>query len=48
MAQADIQYREDASSLNNIFVKNNSGEMVPVNTLIKLKRVYGPETHHKK
>jgi HAE1 family hydrophobic/amphiphilic exporter-1 len=44
MAQADIQYREDASSLNNIFVKNNHNEMVPVNTLIKLKRVYGPET----
>lgn len=44
MAQADIQYREDASSLNNIFVKNNKDEMVPVNTLIKLKRVYGPET----
>ena len=44
MAQADIQYRADASSLNNIYVKNSSGEMVPVNTLIKLKRVYGPET----
>ncbi len=44
MAQADIQYREDASSLNNISVKNSGGEMVPVNTLIKLKRVYGPET----
>ncbi|MFT4153020.1 efflux RND transporter permease subunit [Parafilimonas sp.] len=44
MAQADVQYREDASSLNNIFVKNNNNEMVPVNTLVKLKRVYGPET----
>ncbi len=44
MAQADVQYREDASSLNSIFVKNNNGEMVPVNTLVKLKRVYGPET----
>ncbi|MEP6682620.1 MAG: efflux RND transporter permease subunit [Parafilimonas sp.] len=44
MSQADVQYREDASSLNNISVKNSSGEMVLVNTLIKLKRVYGPET----
>lgn len=44
MAQADIQYREDASSLNNIYVKNNNNEMVPASTLIKLKRVYGPET----
>ena len=44
MAQADVQYREDAASLNNISVKNNNNQMVPVSTLIKLKRVYGPET----
>jgi len=44
MAQADMQYREDATSVNNIFVKNSSNEMVPASTLIKLKRVYGPET----
>ncbi len=44
MAQADIPYREDASSLNNVFVKNTAGQMVPINTLVKLKRVYGPET----
>ena len=44
MAQADVAYREDASSLNNISVKNATGEMVPVSTLVKLKRVYGPET----
>jgi len=44
IVQADIQYRADASSLNNVFVKNNLGEMVPVNTLVSLQRVYGPET----
>ncbi|WP_276501681.1 efflux RND transporter permease subunit [Terrimonas pollutisoli] len=44
MAQADISYRADAGSLNGIYVKNNDGEMVPVNTLVSLKRVYGPET----
>ena len=33
-----------ATSLNNVFVKNNLGEMVPVNTLVTLQRVYGPET----
>lgn len=44
MAQADIPYRNDASSLNNIYVKNSTGGMVPVNTLVSLKRVYGPET----
>ncbi|HEU4609273.1 MAG TPA: efflux RND transporter permease subunit [Chitinophagaceae bacterium] len=44
MAQADIPYRADAASLNGIYVKNNLGEMVPVNALVTLKRVYGPET----
>src|SRR5688500_6083535 len=44
MAQADIPYRADAASLDGIFVKNNLGEMVPANTLVTLKRVYGPET----
>lgn len=44
MAQADVSYRADASSINNIYVKNASGGMVPVNSLVTLKRVYGPET----
>lgn len=44
MAQADISYRADAASLGGIFVKNNLGKMVPANTLVTLKRVYGPET----
>jgi multidrug efflux pump subunit AcrB len=44
MAQADISYRADASSLNGIFVKNNLGEMVPMSAVVTLKRVYGPET----
>ncbi len=44
MAQADVPYRADANTLNNIYVKNTSGEMVPVNTMVTLKRVYGPET----
>jgi multidrug efflux pump subunit AcrB len=43
MAQADIPYRADASSLDGIYAKNNRGEMVPVKTLVSLKRVYGPE-----
>ncbi len=44
MAQADIPYRANAASLNEIYVKNDSGEMLPVSTLVTLKRVYGPET----
>lgn len=44
IVQADVPYRADASSLNNVYVKNNAGEMVPVNTLVSLERVFGPET----
>jgi HAE1 family hydrophobic/amphiphilic exporter-1 len=44
MVQADVADRADPSSMDNVFVKNRSGENVPINTLVKLKRVYGPET----
>jgi HAE1 family hydrophobic/amphiphilic exporter-1 len=44
VVQADIAYRAEPSSLNNVFVKNNLGEMVPVNAIVSLDRVYGPET----
>jgi HAE1 family hydrophobic/amphiphilic exporter-1 len=44
IVQADIAYRSDPSSLNSMYTKNNRGEMVPLNTLVKLQRVYGPET----
>jgi len=42
--QSDIAYRVDPSTLNDVFVKNNAGQMVPVKTLISLEKVYGPET----
>jgi hydrophobic/amphiphilic exporter-1 (mainly G- bacteria), HAE1 family len=44
IVQADANYRTDASSMNNIHVKNADGDMVPVNGLVTLQRVYGPET----
>jgi hydrophobic/amphiphilic exporter-1 (mainly G- bacteria), HAE1 family len=44
IAQADIDYRTDPASLNNIFVKNSEGNMVAVNGVVSLERVYGPET----
>jgi multidrug efflux pump subunit AcrB len=44
MAQADPSYRTDANSLDGIYIKNGSGEMVPAKSLVRLKRVYGPET----
>jgi HAE1 family hydrophobic/amphiphilic exporter-1 len=44
MVQADVADRADPSSMDNVYVKNRSGENVPINTLVKLQRVYGPET----
>jgi HAE1 family hydrophobic/amphiphilic exporter-1 len=44
IVQADVEFRKEPSSLNNVFVKNNLGEMVPINTIVSLDRVYGPET----
>ena len=44
MIQAEKTQRTQASAMDGIFVKNRLGEMVPINTLVKLKRVYGPET----
>ncbi|HCX24646.1 MAG: hydrophobe/amphiphile efflux-1 family RND transporter [Flammeovirgaceae bacterium] len=42
--QADIQFRENPSDFNNIFVRNDKGEMVPINSLVKLEQDFGPET----
>src|SRR6185503_6420006 len=44
IVQADVEFRADPSSLNGVYVKNSLGGMVPVNTLVSLQRVYGPET----
>ncbi len=44
IVQADIPYRAEPSSINNIFVKNSRGEMVPVTAVVSLEKVYGPET----
>lgn len=43
VAQADVGDRNDPASLEGVFVKNKGGEMLPINTLVKLKKVYGPE-----
>jgi len=44
VVQADISDRADPSSIDRVFVKNKNGEMVPINTLVKLSRIYGSET----
>ncbi|MEI6948086.1 efflux RND transporter permease subunit [Paraflavisolibacter sp. H34] len=44
VVQADIADRNDPAAIDRVFVKNRSGEMVPINTLVTLSRVYGSET----
>lgn len=44
VVQADIADRTDPASIDRVFVKNKQGEMVPINTLVNLTRVYGSET----
>ena len=43
MIQADPKYRMDTESLNNIFVRMQSGEMAPVSQFVTLTKVYCPE-----
>ena len=44
MVQAAPEYRLDTESLNNIFVRNSSGEMSPISQYLTLTRVYGSES----
>lgn len=44
IVQADVKYRTDATSMEGVYVKNDQGKMVPVSTLVQLRRVYGSET----
>ena len=43
MVQAPPEYRLDTESLNNIFVRNDAGEMSPIAQYLTLTRVYGSE-----
>jgi HAE1 family hydrophobic/amphiphilic exporter-1 len=44
IVQADVADKTDPSAIDRVFVKNKSGDMVPITTLVKLTRVYGSET----
>ena len=44
MVQAAPEYRLDTEALNNIFVRNGSGEMSPISQYLTLTRVYGSES----
>jgi HAE1 family hydrophobic/amphiphilic exporter-1 len=42
--QAEAKDKSNIDALNNAYVRNKLGDMVPVNSLIKLTRVFGSET----
>ena len=41
--QADAMYRGDVSDVRRIFVRNNEGRMVPLGTLVEVKRRLAPQ-----
>ncbi|MFR9650438.1 MAG: efflux RND transporter permease subunit [Rikenellaceae bacterium] len=43
MIQAEPESRLDEKSLDNIFVRTNSGDMAPLSQFIEMKRVYGAD-----
>ena len=43
MVQASPEHRDTPESILNLYVKSESGEMVPFSTFIKIEKVYGPE-----
>lgn len=42
--KADGVFRTDEEAFNEIFVRNNENKMVPVKSVVSLKKVYGPES----
>lgn len=44
MLQAAPEFRLDLSSLQNMFVRNDNGEMSPINQYLTIKRIYGPQS----
>ena len=42
--QSDFDFRKDPESFNSIFVRNDQGKMVPINTILTLEKIVGPET----
>jgi HAE1 family hydrophobic/amphiphilic exporter-1 len=41
--QAEPEYRVSEKQLNNFFVPNNKGDMVPLSTIVKILPAYGPD-----
>jgi HAE1 family hydrophobic/amphiphilic exporter-1 len=43
MVQALPEYRAKPEDVLSLFVKNDKGEMVPVNAFVRIEKIYGPE-----
>lgn len=41
--QAEPQYRVDEAQINNFFIKNSVGKMVPLETVVTIKPISGPD-----
>jgi HAE1 family hydrophobic/amphiphilic exporter-1 len=43
MVQASPEYRMTPESMNAVFVRNDTGDMIPITEFVKLTQVYGPQ-----
>lgn len=41
--RSEAEFRKDESSLNHIMIRNRENKMVPMGTLVSLKKIYGPQ-----
>lgn len=41
--RSEAEFRKNEASLDNIMIRNNQNEMVPISTLVTLKKVFGPQ-----
>ncbi|GAB3423498.1 efflux RND transporter permease subunit [Niabella aquatica] len=41
--RSEAEFRKDEASLDNIMIRNNLNQMVPISTLVTLKKVFGPQ-----
>ena len=42
--QSDWTYRKDINSINDLYVENKEGKMVPLGSVISIKKILGPRT----
>ena len=43
MLQAGEKYRDTVSDINNIYIKNKVGKLVPMDTIATVEKIFGPE-----